>query len=132
MEAESNQLKVLDCRGCGVCCLHMGYPAFNLSLELLQKMEEVPPGDLVELGPAAAADWVRWRAMPSELRASLLQRMVAYSPPQEGELDSACIWLDLETRQCVNHEYRPQVCRDFETGSSACLEWRGHYREKIQ
>jgi uncharacterized protein len=34
--------------------------------------------------------------------------------------DGACIALDPETRLCTIYERRPQVCRDFNRGSSLC------------
>ena len=41
-------------------------------------------------------------------------------------------WYNPETRQCKNHEYRPRVCREFETGSKQCYEWREFYQAKLK
>ncbi len=112
-------LPVLDCRGCGVCCLHMGYPAFNLSVEQLEQ-----PGEPMSLNSAAKADWARWQQMPEALRRPILGLMEVYQPPVDGGLDGPCTWLDPETKLCRHHEHRPQVCRDFEIGSQGCLDWR--------
>ena len=51
------------------------------------------------------------------------------SDPQS--FDGPCIWLDLDSRRCKHHEFRPRVCRDFEIGSSGCRQWRRYYRDKI-
>lgn len=37
---------------------------------------------------------------------------------QQG--DGACVALDAATRLCTIYEQRPQVCRDFDRGSSVC------------
>ena len=71
-----------------------------------------------------------WHRLPSQLREEWLQFVENYQ--RDGALDGPCFWLDLETRKCKHHEYRPQVCRDFETGSDACREWRNEYREMIR
>ena len=127
-------LPLLDCHGCGVCCLHMGYPAFNLSNQQLEKValgEKLSATEIEELGPAASADLTRWEQMPEELRADLLETILAYTPPAKGELDQACIWLHPDTRLCMHHKSRPQVCRDFEIGCQQCLDWRSHYHEEV-
>jgi len=41
-----------------------------------------------------------------------------------GQEDSPCIWLNQGTGQCRHYASRPQVCRDFEVGSEACLAFR--------
>ena len=104
--------QVEDCQGCGVCCLHMGYPAFM---------------DPVE----SSFDARYWAALPDDLRDELIEVMDNYQPPAAGQLDGPCVWLDLDTRQCKHHEYRPQVCRDFPVGGSGCRSWRWHYRDRI-
>jgi Fe-S-cluster containining protein len=35
-----------------------------------------------------------------------------------------CLWYDAEARRCVNHAYRPGVCRAFQPGEPACNRWR--------
>ncbi len=97
-----------DCRNCGVCCLHMGYPAF---------MEPVE----------SSHDAQYWRALPDHLKQELLDYIAACEAPPAGQLDGPCIWLDPDTRLCKHHEYRPRVCRDFEIGSKECRDWRKHY-----
>jgi Fe-S-cluster containining protein len=41
--------------------------------------------------------------------------------------DSACLWLDMETRRCRHYEWRPNCCRDFLLGDGACLSWRKQF-----
>ena len=38
--------------------------------------------------------------------------------------DGWCAALDRNTMLCMIYEQRPQVCRDYETGSVECLEQR--------
>lgn len=101
-----------SCSGCGVCCMHMGYPAF---------MDPV----------TGSYDAGYWNAMPEALREELIAVIKAYQSPPAGELDGPCVWFDMETRRCRHHEYRPRVCRDFEIGSKGCRDWRWHYRHLI-
>jgi Fe-S-cluster containining protein len=46
--------------------------------------------------------------------------------------DGWCVALDRETLRCTIYERRPQVCRDFATGSAECRaereEWRSAAR----
>lgn len=121
-----SELPVVDCNGCGVCCLHMGYPAFNLTVEQLFDVGKV---DLAELNSVAQADLGRWREMSRELQDGLLEQMRDYRPPTNSELDGPCSWLDPATRLCSHHEHRPQVCRDFRVGGAGCLQWRAAFSE---
>lgn len=121
---------VLDCQGCGVCCLHMGYPAFNLTLEQLLTLDQsLVAGKMagMRLSPVAVADLERWRGMPSELQQQVLELMRTYRSPENGELDGPCSWLDGTSQLCSHHQHRPQVCRDFRVGGEGCLEWRKSY-----
>ncbi len=130
MEGTSNSLPVVDCHGCGVCCFHMGFPAFNLPLETLVRASKGLPVETIKLGEVAKRDLRRWIDMPEKLRAKLLQVMIDYVPPKNG-LDDRCVWLDTDSRLCKHHLHRPQVCRDFDIGSRGCLDWREAYRDQI-
>jgi Fe-S-cluster containining protein len=35
-----------------------------------------------------------------------------------------CIWLNLETKQCMHYEYRPQICREFVMAGQECRQTR--------
>lgn len=123
----------------------MGYPAFRLPREpmteteidsdevLSQKVKRDPR--LREELIAGYAGESYWLTLPEQLRREWLAYVEAYQPPEYGSdpstFDGPCCWLDLETRQCKHHEFRPSVCRDFETGSPECLQWREHYRDRI-
>ena len=98
---------IVDCEGCGACCLHMGFPAYLT--------EESPSG------PEPA-----WKNLPDDLRAEILESMEGYKPRITG-LDGPCTWFDPETKSCRHHEHRPQVCRDFQIGSPECRDWRRVY-----
>ena len=39
---------------------------------------------------------------------------------RRGE-DGWCVAVDRDTMRCTIYEQRPQVCRDFQTGSAECL-----------
>ncbi|TWU57071.1 Flagellin N-methylase [Rubripirellula tenax] len=96
-----------DCEGCGVCCMHMGYPPYLRGED----------GGRVE---------VYWTRMPPELKREWLEYVENYQVA-EGELDGPCVWFDLESRRCKHHDARPSVCRDFEVGSKGCRDWRKAY-----
>ena len=103
---------VSDCEGCGVCCLHMGYPTYI-------RESDTGPGE-----PA-------WQDLPANLKQELLRDIERYEPPAAGQLDGPCTWFDQQTRRCKHHQHRPQVCRDFQVGSRNCLDWRRHYQNRI-
>ena len=46
--------------------------------------------------------------------------------------DGWCIALDRDTLRCTIYEVRPQVCRDFATGSRECREERAEWRRAAQ
>ena len=136
--------QITNCEGCGVCCLHMGYPAYMLPREPATEQQIAEREDLQQL---LAVGWTKaellagfegesyWHSMPDELRKEWLEFTAAYESSRAGredELDDACFWFDMQTRQCKHHEHRPKVCRDFETGSKPCLEWREHYHQLIE
>ena len=136
---------IADCTGCGVCCFHMGYPAFILPREpmtdqeidannlLLEKIKKDPKlrADL----KAGHAGESYWHELPSDLKKEWLEFVEGYTLPDYGDtpetFDGPCFWFDMETRMCKNHLHRPNVCRDFETGNAECLEWRRYYKDKI-
>lgn len=98
-----------DCQGCGVCCLHMGYPPY-LGMHDGEQPEEA------------------WFTLPESLKADLMKYVESYPPPPDGQLEGPCVWFDPSTKRCRNHEYRPRVCRDFSVASQGCLDWRRAYR----
>ena len=92
-------------RGCGQCCMHMGSPPFDVTIDgdrLTFAKEPIPPG------------------MPSELLDGIRLYAIAASARGEPYLgwkvnpDVPCSWLDLETMLCRNYQFRPQVCRTFD------------------
>ena len=147
MNSQGTELPlVADCQGCGVCCFHMGYPPFIRPIEPLSPEQiESDESLLAEIAvdPLRRRDLLQgregekwWFRLPNDLRNELDEYIANYQHKNYGEevesFDGPCCWFDMETRQCRHHQYRPNVCRDFETGSQQCHEWRRHYREKIQ
>ena len=88
----------ISCDGCGACCMQQGHPPYT-DEELTR--------------------------VPEELKGSLDTYLTALDGDDTGR---PCLWLDLETRQCRNYDQRPQICRDFERGSSECKLLRWRYR----
>jgi len=141
-----SKLPVVNCEGCGVCCFHMGYPAYVLPRE---PMTEAEIESNHELSQRAAKDKrfkqdlldghpgeSHWHRMPDDLRAQWQAHVDGYQQPNyDGtveSLDGPCIWLDMETRHCIHHEYRPNICRDFKADSPGCHDWRKHYADRIK
>ena len=54
-------------------------------------------------------------------------RDLAYASLDRDEEEVPCCWLDLQTKQCRFYEFRPDICRDFEVGSEACIGSRRLY-----
>jgi uncharacterized protein len=46
--------------------------------------------------------------------------------------DGWCVALDRDTLRCTIYEVRPQVCRDFATGSRECRAERDEWRRAAQ
>ena len=138
--------QVADCNGCGVCCLHMGYPPFIRPAEpkspeeidsderLVAEIAEDPLRRQELLEGRDGEKW--WYRLPDDLRIELDQFIASYQHRNYGEtvatFDGPCCWFNMETRQCRHHQHRPNVCRDFETGSPQCHEWRRYYSDKIR
>jgi len=95
-----DSLVVLNCDGCGLCCMHMSSPPFH---------EE------------------EWLVLPPNVRADYEAALDASADAWEvhGIDARPCGWFDMVTRKCRHHEFRPEICRDFEVGGEACLGTRG-------
>jgi Fe-S-cluster containining protein len=147
MELRKTELPmVVECRGCGVCCLHMGYPPFVRPVAPMSAAEIDSDKQLlaqIAVDPHRRQDLLRgrtgekwWFLLPEAQRQELEEYIANYQPKNyEGNVetfDGPCYWFDMETRRCRHHEHRPKVCRDFETGSQQCHEWRNYYWDKIK
>ena len=139
MSRNKTELNVIeDCNGCGVCCLHMGYPAYMLPREPVAADQIAVDPELQQL---LKAGWTEaellkghpgekyWHQLPGKLKEEWQAFVDSYR--REGELDGPCFWFDQETRLCKHHQVRPQVCRDFEAGSVECRQWRKVYEDKV-
>ena len=90
---DSSALNIIaECEGCGVCCLHMGYPAFQLPREPLTEAEiradvilaaeiKKDPRRLEELLAGHPGESY-WHALPDELRQQWLDYMRNYQLPE--------------------------------------------------
>ncbi|MEM7457722.1 MAG: YkgJ family cysteine cluster protein [Planctomycetota bacterium] len=135
-----NHNETVTCTGCGVCCFHMGYPAFILPQAPLTAEEIDADPELKKLALHRGTKKILlegnpgedyWHTLPPDLKDELEKFVDNYDAPADGELDGPCFWLDMETRQCKHHEHRPRVCRDFEIGCSQCHDWRRTYQHRI-
>jgi uncharacterized protein len=106
------QLPVLNCDGCGACCMHVGNP----------------PGYSVRIGDngifaltATGENLERLRSMP----AALLNDLSLNS--NRGRYDQCCCWFDPATRRCRHYDFRPTECRTFEVGGVGCLAVRSYH-----
>lgn len=88
-----------DCEGCGKCCQKMGLPPF-LEYEL--------------------------DSLPEDLRNEL--ELVKIIDPERDEGGQPCIWLDLDTKRCINYKHRPFVCEEFQVGCESCLLYRSFFK----
>jgi Fe-S-cluster containining protein len=120
----------------------MGYPAFILPRAPMTESEIEADPELRQTSAKRKQELMAghpgeplWHQLPADLKQELETHMKQYRRPDyDGTLESfdgPCIWLDMETRMCKHHTHRPDVCRDFETGSKACLDWRKVYQDRI-
>lgn len=86
---------VVDCRGCGVCRLHLDTPPFHE-----YERPYVPPELLAEI--------------------DAIERHQVYP----DEFGGPCLWFDREARRRKHYEERPDMCRDFQAGGDDCLRHR--------
>jgi len=60
--------------------------------------------------------------LPKELIAEVQEKGF-----QNERLGMPCYWWNPDTKQCNQHEHRPQICRDFDAGGESCLLFRSHH-----
>jgi Fe-S-cluster containining protein len=65
------------------------------------------------------ADYQRLRSAPSPAQAAYESNRHSVSGP--------CVGLDVTSRRCRHYEFRPDICRTFETGG----KWCQGYRERL-
>ena len=54
-----------------------------------------------------------------ELIEEIDDRFLGLARGQEPQ--AQCLWYDAEMKRCRHYEWRPQICRDYELGGTACL-----------
>lgn len=98
-DARMQKLSVIEsCDGCGACCMQQGHPPYT--------------DDELQF-------------VPDELLAPINEYLATL---EEDDFGQPCIWLDPDTKQCRNYDYRPHVCRDFERGCDPCVRLRQRYK----
>ncbi|MEM7783375.1 MAG: YkgJ family cysteine cluster protein, partial [Planctomycetota bacterium] len=70
--------------------------------------------------------------LKSEWQAFVSQYQLPEYGNEPSSFDGPCIWLNMETRLCKHHQFRPSVCRDFDAGSRDCHDWRRYYQDQIE
>jgi hypothetical protein len=94
--------KLFDCTKCVAwCCTYPNIPVTKTDIKRLAKHH----GVTVEV---ARRKFTK-KGTDGESEAVLRHQ------PDPTHFDTACMFLDLETRRCTNYEGRPQICRDFPT-----------------
>ncbi len=108
---------VSPCTGCGNCCRSIGLPPFEVANpDLGPQSKERTPGGCRTCEQLRDMD--AFARMPASLRAEHAAMLRDLKDDPSGK---PCAWLDKETGQCINYEYRPAVCQDFAVGSDACV-----------
>lgn len=91
-----------ECKGCGLCCLHMSLPPYDEEeREYLRKHVPDVYADLL--------------AVEETRRFQLAVVGTDFIP---------CGFLDPVTRTCRHHENNPDVCQIFEAGGEFCNQSR--------
>lgn len=98
-----NELPVISCDGCGLCCAEIVYPPFFGPSDPSYRALEADRPDLAE-----------------QLTEDRERRRREESP----DWGTPCSWFDVATRKCRNYEHRPDICRDYEVGCESCLSYR--------
>lgn len=88
-----------------------------------------PAGQSLLDGVAETDDYLSWLEMPADIR---LELQVYYNRIRNStsfvreRSNRPCIWLGND-RRCMHYEWRPDVCREFEIGTSWCKAWRERF-----
>ena len=102
-------LPVINCEGCGVCCMTFGHPRYFWTQDQGSMIDQY---------------WI-------DLPQPLVDEIEAYLETLAGDCDAdfgkPCIWFDKDRLNCTHHQHRPQVCRDFEIGGESCVRLRRQF-----
>ncbi len=94
-----------DCSNCGLCCM------------------------TENLMPWVNRTFGQRGCLPKDLAHELAAIM---DGPLAGWDGCPCVWLNRATGQCKHHEFRPQICRDYEVGGFSCLRTRAEERQRCE
>ena len=108
---ETNAAGPASCDGCGACCRRNGSPPLLYNSGLSAR-----DADGCERHPFRPPD------LPVALIAQIDALFLGLHRGQEPP--GPCCWYDAATARCRHYELRPQVCRDYERGSVACVSDR--------
>ncbi len=95
-----------SCDDCGLCCEGIGSPVL-----LYQSQPK-------HAGPHPQ----RPAGLPQHLIDEIDEQFLGLGRGEEPQ--ALCFWYDADTHRCRHYEWRPQICRDYELGGSACLAER--------
>ncbi|MCG6154546.1 YkgJ family cysteine cluster protein [Rubinisphaera margarita] len=114
MTIELEQLDPETCDSCGLCCEGIGSPVL-----IYQTHRN-------HIGPHP----FRPEGLPQPLINEIDETFGGLYRGQEPQ--ERCLWFDPERRRCRHYEWRPQICRDYELGGTACLIRREEERANRQ
>jgi Fe-S-cluster containining protein len=114
----SSTTRTETCDNCGACCIaQCSPPGYLLLICQPQRSDEWPDKEDVE----------RVKRLPHG--ALLVINRYRREAARKGSLpdDAPCVWLDMKTMRCRWYEHRPQICRDFKSGSEDCQMWQDKF-----
>jgi len=118
----SYPVPVLDCDGCGACCMaQCSPPGYVIFAKPPPWIDEIPDDDF---------DRMMYDSAPAEAKAALQEYIVGLNDEWNHD-DVPCCWFDLETLRCRWYEWRPSICREFKIGSEGCRSWRDDYNVDV-
>lgn len=103
MPVQLNVLHPESCDDCGLCCEGIGSPV------------------LVYASRPAFAEHHPFRplGLPKTLIQEIDEHFAGLARGEEPQ--EQCLWFDATARRCKHYDWRPQICREYKLGGTACL-----------